>query len=338
MVTLTPDTSIAHLHPALQRKINYSVDLLRKAEKLALRYNKDDGFWLAFSGGKDSQALLHVAQLAGVKFKAHFNPTSIDPPELIRFLKREYPQTTIHKIKRTIYDVAIKKQILPSMRIRWCCAEFKENAGAGNVTLIGIRKEESARRAKRHEVGVSGNKFNGNLDEFAKWQETQLRKKYKNLNHDEFAIDKETEVKCISGKDSILVSPIIHWTEQDVWNFLNGMGIPHCELYDKGYHRIGCILCPMSQRKQKEKEIADYPHVKERWIKTIMTIRNRGGVERSSLKYKRIADTNIQLVPIPMWSLRAGLFLPPPTITAPASVLRQEKLVWQVRTKEFGVF
>ena len=276
MKTLTPQTSIAHLHPALQRKMRYSIDLLRKAEALALRYNPADGYYLAFSGGKDSQCLYHVAQLAGVKFKAHFSPTSVDPPQLIRFIKRNYPDVRFHHIKRSIYDVAVEHAILPTMKVRWCCAEFKENAGSGNVTLIGIRHAESSRRVKRKEIEVSRHKFSGDLDAFGEWQKEQLAKKYKNINHDEFSIDKKTEVKCISGKDSILVSPIIDWTEADVWDFLNGMEIGHCELYDMGYPRIGCILCPMSARKYKLRDMKLFPHVKEKWIKSIMTIRNGG--------------------------------------------------------------
>ena len=63
-----------------KKKLEYSINLLRKSEALALRYDPDAGFCLAFSGGKDSQALYHVAQMAGVKFHAFFSPTSIDPP------------------------------------------------------------------------------------------------------------------------------------------------------------------------------------------------------------------------------------------------------------------
>ena len=263
----------------LKQKIEYSIDLLRKAERLALRYDPDEGFFLAFSGGKDSQALYHIAEMAGVKFKAHFSPTTVDPPQLIRFIRRNYPDVIFGKVKKNIYDVAVEKQILPSMRIRWCCAEFKENAGAGKVTLIGIRHEESARRSKRKEVEVSGRKFSGHLDQFEEWSAEQMKKKYKNLNQDQFSYDKEKEIRCINGKDSILISPIIDWTEKDVWEFLNDVvKVPHCELYDKGYKRIGCILCPMSSPKQKRREMADFPYVKEKWLQAIEKIRKSGGV------------------------------------------------------------
>lgn len=261
-----------------KRKIDYSIQLLKKAEKLALRYNSEDGFFLAFSGGKDSQALYHIAEMAGVKFKAHFSPTTIDPPQLIKFIRRQYPDVVFGKVRKNIYQVAVEKQILPSMRIRWCCAEFKENSGAGQVTLIGIRHQESVRRSKRKEVEVSGRKFSGHLEDFEKWSEERIKKQYKNLNQDQFSYDKEKEIRCINGKDSILISPIIDWTERDVWEFLNDVvKVPHCELYDKGYKRIGCILCPMSNPKQKRRELQDFPYVKEKWLQAIAEIMRSGG-------------------------------------------------------------
>ena len=134
------------MRESLRKKIDYSIDLLRKAEKMALRLDPENGFWLAFSGGKDSQALYHVAQMAGVKFRAHMNLTSLDPPEVIRFVKEHYPDVKLIKPKMSIYEIAKRKHILPTRRFRWCCAEYKELSGVGKVTLIGIRKQESYRR------------------------------------------------------------------------------------------------------------------------------------------------------------------------------------------------
>lgn len=279
--------------PDFQKKIKHSVELLRKAEKLALKYDSEDGFYLAFSCGKDSQAMFHVAKMAGVKFKAHMNFTSVDPPQVIIFKRRQYPSVVEHAPRASIFDLAVEKGILPSMRIRWCCAELKESAGAGKVTLIGIRRDESSRRAKRHEVEVSDKKFSGNLDQFAEWQQEEISKKEeklmrkmkregKKVNEDQFSLDKDNVVRCINGKDSILVSPIFYWSESDVWYFLNNiLGVPHCELYDQGYTRIGCIMCPMSQFKHKQRELRDFPHVKRGWIRAIKEIRARGGIQQN---------------------------------------------------------
>lgn len=262
-----------HLRPGLVEKIDRSIEVLHKALPLALKYDKTDGFDLAFSGGKDSQCLYHVAQLAGVPFKAHFSPTTVDPPEVIQFIRKNYPDCEFGKVKMSIYDKAVENTILPTRKVRWCCQEFKEHSGAGKVTLIGIRHAESRKRAARKTFEVSGHKFSGSYEQFQEWQEKQIRKRYKNLNQDQFSADKQTGVRCISGKDSIIVSPIIDWLEEDVWDFLNGMEIPHCSLYDEGYKRIGCILCPMTQRKQKIKECERWPHVKRKWIDAIMRIR-----------------------------------------------------------------
>lgn len=206
------------------------------------------------------------------------NLTSVDPPEVIRFVKQSYPEVDLIKPKKSIYQYAIEKQILPTMRVRWCCTEYKENAGAGRVTLIGIRHQESSRRAKRNEVEISNRKFSGTLEGLDEYRQElkakRARRKSKKNGVNITNADQEQTLGCISGKESILISPIIHWTEKDVWEFLNKVvEVPHCSLYDKGWHRIGCIGCPMSSMKQKRIENLRYPHVKRNWIKAIKAIR-----------------------------------------------------------------
>lgn len=45
----------------MKQKILHSIQLLQKAEKIALSYDPGHGYYLAFSGGKDSQCLYHIA-------------------------------------------------------------------------------------------------------------------------------------------------------------------------------------------------------------------------------------------------------------------------------------
>lgn len=177
------------------------------------------------------------------------NLTSVDPPEVIRFVKKNYPDVELIKPRMSIYEMAKKKGCLPTRLVRWCCEEFKEMSGAGKVTLIGIRKSESTNRKKRNEIETGDRKFSGTFDQ---WSEHQ-----------------EKMVTCVGGKDKILVSPILYWTEKDVWDYLKRMHIPYCELYDKGYKRIGCIMCPMSNYKQNVRGMKDFPHVCKNWRKTI---------------------------------------------------------------------
>ena len=272
-------TYLGRAKSGLRAKIEYSIELCRKAAKIAPMYDDEGYLWLGFSGGKDSQALYHIAQLSGVKFKAFFSPTSVDPPEVIRFIRKNYPEVEFTPLKKSIYSEFLKRKCLPSMKIRWCCAEFKEKGGANKVVLVGVRNSESVKRSKRKEVEVTDHKFSGDFDGFNEWSEKRRIKKQKKLakdkaQFDQFSEHKEQMVTCINGKDKIVVSPIIHWSDDDVWEFLNDvLRVPHCELYDKGRTRIGCIMCPMSKKSQILKDIEEYPHVYEKWVKAIMQLR-----------------------------------------------------------------
>lgn len=77
---MTLEQAYSKARPGLRYHMEQSVALLRKAERLARLYDPENGFYLAFSGGKDSQALYHIAELAGVPFKGHFSPTTVAPP------------------------------------------------------------------------------------------------------------------------------------------------------------------------------------------------------------------------------------------------------------------
>lgn len=219
------------------------------------------GYYLAFSGGKDSQALYHVAVMAGVKFEAHYSLTTLDPPEVVHFIRDSYPDVHIDRPALTFAQLCIKKKALPTMLIRFCCSELKETKGAGTVTLTGVRKQESSKRAKRNEVEISRRKFSGTLEQF-----------------DQFTRDREVEpVQCIKGKDKLIINPIIEWSEADVWYFLKQVvKVQSCKLYNGGWKRIGCLFCPMANRKEIEKQGQRYPKYKALILRTINRLRANG--------------------------------------------------------------
>ena len=243
---------------ALQDKIDYSISLLRRAEPMALRMS-EKGYFLAFSGGKDSQCLYHIAKEAGVKFEAHYQLTTLDPPELVYFIREHYPDVIIDRPKLTFLQLCEKKGMLPTRVARFCCAELKECAGAGMATLIGIRKAESRNRAKRNEVEVSGHKFSGSLDQFNR--------------------ENEIEDQCMARygkKDKLIIAPIIEWSDKDVWDFIHDRKLSYCKLYDEGWKRIGCLFCPMARKSEQRKAKERYPRYKEAIIRTIGKIRAQG--------------------------------------------------------------
>lgn len=245
----------------LEHKIAYSIALLRRGEALALRMSPD-GYHLAFSGGKDSMVLYHLAKMAGVKFKAHMQVTTIDPPELMQFVRANYPDVVLHRPAINFYDLIVKMKMLPLRNARYCCAYLKEQAGGGTVTLLGIRAAESSRRAARNEFEVGRHGYRGNLDQFNRQTDRSFA--------------------CVSGKDKIMLSPIFRWSDADVWNFIRGQGLPYCQLYDEGYHRIGCIFCPMASRKMKILDRKRYPGVERAIKRKIQTLIENGYMNRYS--------------------------------------------------------
>lgn len=254
-------------------KIMYSVSLVQKVEKLALQLDPDNGYYLAFSGGKDSQVLYHITMLAGVKFKPHMNLTSVDPPEVIQFVKNNYPDVELIRPSVSIYTMALRKKMLPTRLIRWCCKEFKEMSGAGLVTLIGIRHSESVRRSRRNELSM------------------QIKGVRSELSFDQWESHNESMITCVNGRDKILLSPIITWTDRDVWTFLNVvMKVEHCVLYDQGYTRIGCIGCPMSSARQKNREFTRYPHVRNNWLKVCQQLIDNGNIRYNFTTPEQLFD------------------------------------------------
>lgn len=235
-------------------------------------FEPPEGYWVAFSGGKDSQCIYHLCQMAGVKFDAHYNVTSVDPPEVVRFIRREYPDVEFRfprysDGKRiTMWNLIPRKMFPPTRIYRYCCEELKESGGSGRVVVTGVRWAESARRAASHNVAsIAGKpkttqKMANDLGvDFMVNRAGALV-----LNDDNDAARRMVE-QCYRTQRT-MVNPIVDWTDAEVWEFLNEIiKVPHCELYDQGKKRIGCIGCPMNTNAWEELEA--YPKYKKLYLK-----------------------------------------------------------------------
>ena len=235
----------------LQTKIENSISTIRKAAKLAQNYTGKP-LVVAFSGGKDSQTVYHLAEAAGVDFEAVYSATTIDPPEVVRFIREYYPMVRFQLPKMSFWQLVEKTRMLPNRHMRYCCSVMKEATHQGRVTLTGVRREESAKRAKRQVLDINK----------------------KPRQFDEFERSDKIDVQCFGdGKEKITVNPILDWTETDVWQYLNiVVNVPHCELYDKGRHRLGCLFCPMKSRKEIVDDMKRYPHQFKRLKETVAKI------------------------------------------------------------------
>ena len=111
-------------------------------------FEPPEGYYLAFSGGKDSQVIFHLAKMAEVNFDSHYNFTTVDPPELVRFIKTYYPGVEIHRPEISMFKLIPKKQMPPTRIVRYCCEVLKEYGGSGRLVVTGIRSQEAIRGLK----------------------------------------------------------------------------------------------------------------------------------------------------------------------------------------------
>jgi phosphoadenosine phosphosulfate reductase len=213
------------LRVPLADKEEIAIMTIRNYESMALA-RSPDGFYECFSGGKDSIVQDKLFELSGVKFTRNLNNTTIDPPELLRFVRKYYPDTIWHNPPQGNLPMYMKEKSCgpPTRLARWCCELYKEQGGRGLFKAFGVRAEESARRK-------------------GMWQTVTLHK----------------------SDLSPILSPILYWTEMDVWNFIKKYNLPYCSLYDEGFKRLGCIGCPMGGAKGMARDFARWPKYEKLW-------------------------------------------------------------------------
>lgn len=234
----------------LQSKIDKAIEFIKHGEKLALSMNAD-GYFVAFSGGKDSQVLLWLVQQAGVKYRAFYAVTTNDPPQNVQFIRQFYPEVIFIHPKENFYKLVAKKG-LPTMRTRFCCSILKETAGIGYATLVGVRKDESSKRRGYRDVDV-----------ISRRKEHQDKERV-------YSVDEivAAEHKCIKGKDKLILRPILDFTESEVWEVIYANNLPINPCYETA-NRVGCIFCPFASKKQILEYCKKYPRAKAKIIDSI---------------------------------------------------------------------
>ena len=199
-------------------KVKISLDRLKM-------YEPEEGYYLAYSGGKDSTVILDLAKKAGVKYDAWYNHTTVDPPELVRFIK-SHKEVNIDYPDITMWRLIEKQGVPPTRLMRYCCKDLKERGGEGRRVITGVRWEESTKRQNRRSVE-----------------------------------------RCFQGYDKLYVNPIIDWTSEDVWQYIRENNLEYCHLYDEGYTRLGCVMCPFSGKQGMIKDSKRWPKYYQAYIR-----------------------------------------------------------------------
>ena len=210
----------------IEKKIYQSLKLIEGL------HSKTQQNMVAFSGGKDSIVLIHLAQRTGLEFKYIYTNTTIDPPGHLNFIRHNYPNVEILNPRHSFYKI-IEKYGLPTRHRRFCCRHLKEYAGKGCKVFEGLRIDEGVKRGKR------------------------------------LLSLKEPEQCDTRIKGKIHAYPIMYWNESEIWEYIRKNNLIYPEHYDKGFTRLGCIGCPLANKSQRIMEYKMYPRYVTATIKAI---------------------------------------------------------------------
>lgn len=152
------------------------INKVQTAIKRLQTFCPPEGYYLCFSGGKDSVCIKALADMAGVQYDAHYNVTTVDPPELVRFIAKYHPDVAMDKPKRSMWRMIAEKGVPPTRIMRYCCKELKERQSEGRICVTGVRWAESMRRLDNQGVVTL---FSGKAAETAEKESAQYKKRTK---------------------------------------------------------------------------------------------------------------------------------------------------------------
>ena len=220
----------------LEKKVQRAIKLIQSASKIAAE-NGCPEIELAYSSGKDSDVILELTKMAGVPYRAIYKNTTIDNCGAISHAQAMGAEMVRPKLS---FFELIAKHGLPNKMRRFCCGYLKEYKVL-DYAIVGIRKEESAKRAKRYVEPEQCRVYNKN---------EKVRQYF----------------------------PILDWTSQDVAEFIAERGIKcHPLYYDEqgNFHperRVGCIGCVMLDKKRIE-YFKQYPNMVKAYARALRKFR-----------------------------------------------------------------
>lgn len=237
-----------------------AMERLRMASEMSLRLYKQP-LVITYSGGKDSDVLLHLAGAAGIPYEVLHSLTTADAPETVWHVRETFRRLElagvpcdIDKHKQpdgtymTMWRLIPLKLVPPTRIMRYCCAALKETSGRGRWIATGVRWEESQKRKSR-----------GVMEALHKDKEKRLTL----MNDND---ESRMMMESCQMKGTRTVNPIIDWKDTDVLDYCSAEEIAMNPLYACGWKRVGCIGCPMAG-KHRYVQFKRYPKIKSAYVR-----------------------------------------------------------------------
>ena len=216
------------MNKELEKKVEQAVKLLQVCFKAA-----GEPLEIAYSGGKDSDVILELARMSGIEYRAIYKNTTIDPPGTLSHVQENGVE--VRRPNESFFSL-MKRKGYPSRIRRFCCEVLKEYKILDNA-VMGIRKCESVKRAKRYT------------------EPTACR----------FYGSKKNHVNAIY--------PLLEWSDEDELEFIEQHGVRLHPLYYREdgsidiSQRLGCMCCPLAYYKKRLQEFKKYPGMVKAYLR-----------------------------------------------------------------------
>ncbi len=265
---------------------SYTQDHLNALEQKADKFVREtvkrfsDKRWLymvSFSGGKDSTVVSEIVRRAlGRPDVLHvFGDTTLEDENTyayVRQFREENPLVPFFEAtvdEKQDFHQMVDEIGPPSRSMRWCCTIFK--AGPINnllqtfrdrkvLTFYGVRRSESLRRSKYDYVsGDTDSNGHGHV----------------------IAIDQDDPLHGVTAGakigQQVTASPILDWSEFDVWLYILSHNLTFNKSYRLGYSRVGCWLCPLNSEWSDMLANIFFPDDAARWRNQLIAFAGKIG-------------------------------------------------------------
>lgn len=276
-------------------KIDKSIKVIELAAEMSEAFYQKP-LIVTYSGGKDSDVILDLALESGITFEALHSHTTVDAPETVYHVRKVFQRLRDKGIKATIkyptykgeptnmWKLIAEKGIPPARIKRYCCSVLKESSTPNRIIAVGVRADESINRSGRESFMTQG--------------KTKTDAKRYSLDHarEVFEESKDRDpiwdcslIASARSQKELICNPIYEWTNADVWEYIRSRGIAYNPLYDCGYQRVGCVLCPMAKKSEHVRDACRYPKFKDAYIRAfdkMLKIRKEKGKDDNVRKWK----------------------------------------------------
>lgn len=84
----------------------------------------------------------------------------------------------------------------------------------------------------------------------------------------------------IINKKNIHYKPIFYWLEWEIWDHIDNYKLPYCLLYDEGFDRLGCVVCPFVAGRKLAMNKARWPKIYAGFEKAMRKLWDTGRIQR----------------------------------------------------------